>query len=441
MAIDFSESKFSEKAKDFIFNSTARLCILHGSVRSSKTVNCTIKWLGYMRDGPKGDLVMMGKDRGAIQRNVLSDMFDLITKKNYKWVDRMRGELEIYGRRVWVIGASTIETEERLRGATFAGAYCDEVNTYPEAVWNQLLARLSVKGAQVFANCNPETPHHWFYKGPLTSKHIKNRQVWHFTMDDNPNLDPEYKENLIAEYRGSSVFYRRFVLGEWVVAEGSIYQIFNDNEEDYYQASWDKTKKRVMIFNPNKGRNEPHRIAHINIGVDWGQNKSAHAFVATAVTEGYRNLVALRSVRHNAKGTTPDDVLDWFIDFAEGIEADFGKIRAVYCDSAEQLLINMLRRNTDFPVKNAMKYPIVDRIRSTVGLMALKRFQMLDKKETQTLREFFQEARYKDNSLTDVRLDDGSYDQDTGDAFEYSFERYMRYLVDKGGEPEEDEAY
>jgi len=426
--IDFANGKFSPKALDFIENSTARLCILHGSVRSSKTVNCTVRWLIYIASGPPGDLVIMGKDRGSIWRNVLNDMLEIVGKKSYKWVDRMRGELTIFDRRVWVIGASTVEAEERLRGATFAGAYCDEANTYPELVWNQLLARLSVKGAQVFANCNPDTPYHWFYCGPLTSKEITNRQIWHFTMDDNPNLDPEYKSNLIAEFKGSPVFYRRFVLGEWIVAEGSIYQVFSDNEDDYYNVQWNKESRKLEFLDPKTGSIKEKRIAHINIGVDWGQNNSAHAFVATALTENYEDLVALRSRRHKATGTTPNDVLEWFIDFADGITADFGRVRAVYCDSAEQILINMLRQNTNYSIRNALKYPIVDRIRATVALMGQRRFHMLD--DTLDLQGFFRAARYKENSHTDERLDDGSYDQDTGDAFEYTFERYMRYLID-----------
>jgi len=437
MAIDFSNGRFSPKALDFLANSKARLCILHGSVRSSKTVNCTVRWLDYIRNGPPGDLVMMGQNKASIWRNVLNDMLDLIGKRAYKWVDRTIGSLTVFDRRVWIVGASTVEAEERLRGATFAGAYCDEANTYPEIVWTQLMARLSVKGAQVFANCNPDTPYHWFYTGPLMSPEIRNRQVWHFTMDDNPNLDPQYKEDLIAEYKGSPVFYRRFVLGEWVVAEGSIYQVFIDREEDYYKAVWNPEIKRLAIYSPKKADWITHRVSSVNIGVDWGQHKSAHAFVATAVTEDYGHIVVLRSRRHSAKGSTPEDVYDWFLDFADGITADYGTVRAVYCDSAEQLLINMLRQNTNYPIRNSLKYPIVDRIRATVAVMAQGRFHML--KDTETLRGFFRAARYQENTGEDKRLDDGSYDNDTGDAFEYSFERYMRHIVDGRGENEDTE--
>jgi hypothetical protein len=390
---------------------------------------------------------MLGKDRGALQRNVLNDLLELVGKNNYKWVDRMRGEILILNRRVWLVGASTVETEERLRGATFAGAYCDEANTYPEVVWNQLLARLSVPGAQCFANCNPESPHHWFFKNPLTSPHITNRQVWHFTMDDNPNLDTEYKESLIAEYKGSPTFYRRFVLGEWVVAEGAIYLEFTNHEDEFFNVTYHpaidvlstanfamgKSPQPKVCISPGTPQEKWLSVDRISIGVDWGQNKSAHAFVATAITEGFQHLVVLRSARHVATGSTPNDVLNWFIAFADSIAEDFGHIHSVYCDGTEQLLLNMLRQNTPYPIKNAAKLEIVDRIRVTVALLGQRRIHFLNKTQTASVQDFLRAARYKEGALKDIRLDDGSYDMDTGDAFEYSFERYMHYLARKGG--------
>lgn len=222
--IDFTNSLFSPKALDFLANSDARLNILHGSVRSGKTVNCTIRWLEYIQNGPPGDLVMLGKTQATLQRNVLNDLFDIVGPKNYHWTDRIRGELKIFDRRVYCYGAANEEAESKIRGATFAGALCDECNLYPLNVWQQLLARLSVKGAQVFCNCNPDSPYHWFYTDYLNNPKIVNKKVWHFTMDDNPNLDPEYVENLKKEYSG--VWYDRMILGLWRVADGLIYDMF-----------------------------------------------------------------------------------------------------------------------------------------------------------------------------------------------------------------------
>lgn len=123
---------FSPKQRDFIEHSTAKMNIATGSVRSGKTIACSIRWIFYLMTGPQADYCMMGKSLGTLKRNVINDLFDILGKNNIKWVDRQQGELLILGKRVYAIGAATEEAEERIRGATFAGAYCDEANLYPE---------------------------------------------------------------------------------------------------------------------------------------------------------------------------------------------------------------------------------------------------------------------------------------------------------------------
>ena len=215
---------FSEKALDFLTNSTARLNILHGSVRSSKTINCTVRWLDYLVNGPKGDLAMLGKTTATLQRNVLNDLFDIVGPKNYKWVNRQQGELRVFGRRIYCFGANNEDAESKIRGATFAGVLCDEVNLYPQSVFNQLMARMSVAGAQCFCNCNPDSPYHWFYTEYIQNDEIKDKKVWKFLMDDNLSLDPDYVQSLKQMYTG--VWYERMILGNWVSAEGRIYDMF-----------------------------------------------------------------------------------------------------------------------------------------------------------------------------------------------------------------------
>ena len=224
--IDFEHGKFSPKALDFLANSNARLNILHGSVRSTKTVNCTLRWITYCLDGPPGDLMMVGKTVATLQRNVLNDLSDILGEKYFRWVNRQQGELSILGRRVHAVGANSEDAEARIRGATLAGALCDEANLYPQSFWNQLMARCSVKGAMIFANCNPDSPFHWFYTDVITNESITNKKVWHFVLDDNPNLSQEYIESLKSMYTG--VFYKRFIEGLWVVADGMIYDMFTE---------------------------------------------------------------------------------------------------------------------------------------------------------------------------------------------------------------------
>ena len=218
-------AQFSPKALNFLDNSNARLNILHGSVRSSKTINCTVRWLDYLVTGPQGDLAMFGKTMATLQRNVLNDMFDIVGAKNYKWINRQQGELLVFGRRIYCFGANNEDAESKIRGATFAGALCDEVNLYPQSVFNQLMARMSVKGASCFCNCNPDSPYHWFYTDYIMNDAITDKKIWQFMMEDNLSLDPDYIESLKQMYTG--VWYDRMILGLWVAAEGRIYDMYD----------------------------------------------------------------------------------------------------------------------------------------------------------------------------------------------------------------------
>lgn len=216
---------FSPKALDFIRNSDARLNICYGAVRSSKTISCTIRWLDYLISGPPGDLAMLGRTTATLQRNVLNDLFDTVGSNMYRWINRQQGELRILGRRVYCFGANNEDAESKLRGATFAGALCDEVNLYPQSVFNQLMARLSVEGAKTFCNCNPDTPFHWFNTDYILNEAIKDKKVWKFLMEDNYSLNQEYITALKQMYTG--VWYERMILGNWVAAEGRIYDMFD----------------------------------------------------------------------------------------------------------------------------------------------------------------------------------------------------------------------
>ena len=221
---------FSPKSLDVLRHASARLVILHGAVRSAKTITCTVKWLQYLATGPQGDLVMLGRTRDTLQRNVLNTIRDTVGEKNFRWINRQSGELMLLGRRVYCMGAANEDAESKLRGATFAGALCDEVNLYPESVFNQLMARLSIDGAQCFCNCNPDSPSHWFYTKYLANKELPDKQVWKFFMEDNPSLSPTYIANLKAEYSFSKVWYERMILGNWVAAEGLIYDMFDPDK-------------------------------------------------------------------------------------------------------------------------------------------------------------------------------------------------------------------
>ena len=201
-----------------------RINLWHGSVRSGKTLASTLAWLGFIANGPRGKLAMVGKTLETLERNVLDPMAELFPAKiAADAVKHTRGAntATILGRLVHLVGANDSKAEGRIRGLTLAGAYVDEASLVPENFWSQLLARLSVQGARLFATTNPDSPNHWLKANYLDRIAALDMGAWHFTIRDNPALDPAFVASLEAEYTG--LWYKRFLLGLWVLAEGAIY--------------------------------------------------------------------------------------------------------------------------------------------------------------------------------------------------------------------------
>ncbi|GED71187.1 phage terminase large subunit [Brevibacillus reuszeri] len=227
---------FGEKITRFILSpieNDARINILEGSVRSGKTVGMIPKWINYIKNGPKGLLVITGISKETIFDNVLQDLFDTVGSANYKY-NHQTGLIQMFGRKIKVIGAKDEGSEKYLRGKTLAGAYCDELTLMPEKFFKQLLNRLSVKGAKLYATTNPDHPYHYLYTEYITDeKKLKSGmvKVYHFELDDNPNLDDEYKTFIRGAYTG--FWYLRMIEGKWVVAQGAIYDMWDKEQNTF----------------------------------------------------------------------------------------------------------------------------------------------------------------------------------------------------------------
>ena len=220
MALD----QLAKKQIRTVDNATARLNIWDGAVRSGKTVTSIYAWLKYIKeDAPKGDLLMVGKTERTLKRNVL-DVIEEIAPTGisiYRW----QGECQIFGRRIYCVGANDARAEGKIRGLTVAGAYGDELTLWPEEFFTMLLSRLSVGGARFFGTTNPDGPYHW-----LKTKYLEREGLdlarFQFSLEDNPYLDPGFVTALKSEYVG--LWYRRYILGLWVAAEGAIYDMFDE---------------------------------------------------------------------------------------------------------------------------------------------------------------------------------------------------------------------
>lgn len=407
---------FTKKQNDlmrlFKKNRLPRLTVLQGSVRSGKTWISLILWALWVASRPREYLYMMSaKSLQTLKRNCLLPLQELIGERNFTFSLSAKEGI-LFGRKIMLEGANDARSENKIRGITLGGAYCDELTLFPEDFFTMLLSRLSAPGAKLFATTNPDVPTHWLKKKYLDNEKLADDLLnIFFGIDDNTTLPPEYVASLKKEYTG--VFYDRFILGKWVVAAGAIYRVFSDNIPAF-------AAPEVLPA-----------LDIINVGIDWGGNGSAHAMVAIGMTSDFGKLIALRSERVPATGLTPQQIYKRIYEFCEDVQKRYGKIADVYADSAEQTLIAGLREYIDLldlTVKNALKRPIIDRIRATTMLMGGERFFLTS--ECETLREAFQGAVYDDKVVGgDVRLDNGTSDIDTLDAFEYSFERYIPRLI------------
>jgi PBSX family phage terminase large subunit len=219
----------SAKQATSIAEATARINIWSGAVRSGKTIASLLRWLMYIATAPRGgSLVVVGKTNDTVSRNIFEPLMDpALTGPVSRRIFYNRGAptANVLGRRIEIISANDIRAESRLRGMTCAGAYVDEATLIPETFWDQLLARCSVPGSMIFATTNPDSPSHWLRKRFILRQGELDLKFWHFVLDDNPSLDPAYVNNLKSEYSG--LWYRRYILGEWCMAEGMIFDSFD----------------------------------------------------------------------------------------------------------------------------------------------------------------------------------------------------------------------
>jgi len=142
----------------------------------------------------------------------------------------MCNKTTLYGRDLYFVGAPDVSAVTTIQGSTLAYAYVDEATCIPEPFWKMLETRLSVPGAQLFATCNPEGPAHWLKKEYIDRPDDHDIIHWNFELDDNPILDEAYKKAIKNSFHG--MWYKRYVLGEWALATGAIYDTY-DNFNEY----------------------------------------------------------------------------------------------------------------------------------------------------------------------------------------------------------------
>lgn len=206
--------------------------IADGAIRSGKTVSMSLSFVLWAMCSFNGqNFAMCGKTIGSFRRNVLFWLKLMLRSRGYRVTDHRadnlvvisRGNVENY---FYIFGGKDERSQDLIQGITLAGVFFDEVALMPESFVNQATGRCSVDGSKYWFNCNPDGPYHWFKQNWIDKQKEKHLLYLHFTMDDNLSLSEKVKARYRSMYTG--VFYRRYILGLWAMAEGIIYDMFSE---------------------------------------------------------------------------------------------------------------------------------------------------------------------------------------------------------------------
>lgn len=361
------------------------------------------------RLGRPGLVFIVGVSKGTIQRNVIEPLQEI-------WGNNLVTDIgsnnisTIFGEKVYCIGADNVGMVRKYRGARIKYLYIDEIVDINEEVFELLKSRLSFGYSCCDASGNPQSRTHFIKK--FIESDI-DAYVQHYTLFDNPFLPQKYVEELCKEYQGT-VYYNRYILGQWCNAEGLIFQqIANDSKRF--------TTKQVQLN------------SIISIGIDWGGNKSKHSITATKISRDYTKIQCLKSSTMQATGTNTKQVFRWIINFVKEIQDKYGTVSFIFADSAEQVLNNSLQgelivNGLNIKVQDSIKIAIKDRIELWNRLLNLDRLSFIEG-ETKTIIEALQTALYDDKAKDDRWIDDGeTSDIDSLDSFNYSFEFWFEQI-------------
>ena len=401
------------KQLDFMLFDDKRINVLTGSVRSGKTYISLLKWAIFVGKMPVDcEFLMTGKTITSLERNCLG-LLSTLVGNNFQYSKNQKMGM-LFGRKVWLEGASDERAESKIRGMTLAGAYVDELTQIPESFYSMLLSRLSVKNAKLYATTNPDTPNHWVKVNIIDNEDI-DKKIWHFTLDDNVILkreNEEYFENLKKEYQSmGGVFYERFILGLWVLAEGLIYKQFANNPELFIKE------------NPVDEYGNRINFMLVTIGIDYGATEGETEFKATGITSMFKEAWTIDEEKLNGLHT-PEEMYEAFERFYRRVVSEYGKVTHVFADygALGQVLtygLNKYLQEHRIPVKveDCIKGKIIDRIYLDCQLFAQSRRFILRK--CKYLIEAYKQAVW-DDKHADTRLDDGTTPIDDLDASEYS---------------------
>ncbi len=350
------------KQKEYLKSCSHRWNIKVGATGSGKS------WLDYAVVIPKrllamrgqGAAVFLGNTQGTLSRNILTPMREI-------WGEALVGTIssdntaQIFGRRVHILGADNKKHVARLQGMTIEYGYGDEMTTWDEDVFQMLKSRLRCAHSFFDGTANPDTPQH-FIKAFIDSDADVYCQT--STIDDNPFLPPQFVANLKKEYAGT-VYYDRFILGQWAVASGLVYPFVAGHPDSY------------LMRGPVAGMN-----GRFFVSVDYGtHNPCSMGLWCVQQGRAVRIKESYYDSRKAGKQRTDEEHYAALEELARGYY-----IQSVIADPSAASFIETIRRHGRYAVIPA-ENNVINGIRVTAALLQSGRI-LLHESCTDSLREF-----------------------------------------------------
>lgn len=348
----------SQKQLEFARYANHRWNFKGGATRSGKTY-LDFKWIIPLRirerAGKDGLAAILGVTKSTIERNVLEPMRNLygdklvgtISSDNTAW---------IFGEKCYCLGAEKVSQVSKIRGASIKYCYGDEVADWSEEVFALLKSRLDKEYSCFDGTYNPQYPNHWL-KRFLDSDADIFSQV--YTIDDNPFLPPSFVENLKKEYAGT-VFYDRYILGKWTLAEGLVYPMFGDS--------------CIVQDIPDTG--------DYYISIDYGtHNPFSAGLWCVTKTEAVRIGEYYYCGREERKEKTPEEYYSEVKRLAGGRD-----IKCLIVDPSADAFIATVKKHHDFKVRGAVN-DVLPGIQTTAEMIASGKVKIHESCED-AIREF-----------------------------------------------------
>ena len=418
----------TKKQAHMLLNSNSVWNFHSGATRSGKTFGTYYLLPIRINDikGIEGQCVMIGKTLGTLDTNVIKPLRamygDEYVSKTYK-DSTNRNYVKIFGREFLIVGADNVLSHNKIRGSSILYCYGDEVATWHPDMFHMLESRLDRPESKFDGTTNPDNPDHWLKEFFDKDGEDLDKNIIHYTIDDNTLLDEGFKRRLKAEYEGT-VYYDRFILGKWVRGEGAIYKKFD-------------TKRHVVDLS---GINEQY--LEIRVGVDYGET-DATVYTAVGIKKGLRGIDVIDTYYHKngASGRVEKNINEYvsdFMDFLFKLQQRFPRnYIQVKIDSANKSFIKLSQqraaqerlRRIDIEAVNktkenrSSKSAIQERV-DTLNMMFIRDYLRIDSK-CKELISAIQGAVYDDKG---DRLDNKTVNVDSLDSFEYAWKDYINEI-------------